>query len=109
MAKSSPNSPDTFPFLVIGNKCDLEDQRKVSIIEGKKFAQQNGGMLFYESSAKDNVNVETAFKELGAAAIQRQLVSVEKTSAGSYVNPNKMSLDKKKSEPEAKKKGGCCK
>lgn len=30
-------------------------------------------MLFYECSAKNNFNVEQAFKDLGAAAIKRQL------------------------------------
>jgi len=30
-------------------------------------------MLFYEASAKDNVNVEVAFKELGAKAVKRQM------------------------------------
>ena len=58
MAKSLPNNPETFPFLVVGNKVDLEDQRNVSTVEGKKFAQQNGNMIFFESSARDNLNVE---------------------------------------------------
>ena len=28
---------NSFPFLVIGNKVDLEEQRKVSTIDAKKF------------------------------------------------------------------------
>ena len=72
-SKSNPADPDTFPFLVIGNKVDLADNRRVSTNEGKSFCEQNGGMLFYECSAKNNFNVEAAFRELGAAAIKRQL------------------------------------
>jgi Ras-related protein Rab-7A len=34
MAKSAPMNPESFPFLVIGNKVDLEEQRKVSTVEG---------------------------------------------------------------------------
>ena len=64
---------NTFPFLVMGNKVDLEENRKVSTIDAKKFCQQNGNMLFYESSAKDNFNVEVAFRELGAKAVKRQM------------------------------------
>lgn len=30
-------------------------------------------MLFFESSAKNNVNVEGAFRELGALAVKRQM------------------------------------
>lgn len=71
MAKSAPSNPETFPFLVIGNKVDLEDQRKVSSLEAKKFCQQNGNMLFFEASAKNNLNVELAFKDLGQQAIKR--------------------------------------
>ena len=77
MSKSAPSSPETFPFLVVANKVDLEDERKVSALEGRKFAQQNGNMLFYESSAKQNYNVEVAFKELGTLAIRRQMEAAE--------------------------------
>ncbi len=75
MTKSAPNDPDSFPFLVIGNKVDMQDHRKVSTLDGKKFSSQNGNMLFYECSAKNNFNVDQAFRDLGAAAIKRQMVN----------------------------------
>lgn len=59
---------------MIGNKIDLGDQRKVQTMEARKFCQQNGDMIFFESSAKNNVNVEQAFRELGAKAVKRQMV-----------------------------------
>eukprot|EP00352_Strombidinopsis_acuminata_P000727 CAMPEP_0176347754 /NCGR_PEP_ID=MMETSP0126-20121128/7321_1 /TAXON_ID=141414 ORGANISM="Strombidinopsis acuminatum, Strain SPMC142" /NCGR_SAMPLE_ID=MMETSP0126 /ASSEMBLY_ACC=CAM_ASM_000229 /LENGTH=45 /DNA_ID= /DNA_START= /DNA_END= /DNA_ORIENTATION= len=37
MTKSTPSDADSFPFLVLGNKMDLPDERKVSEFEGKKF------------------------------------------------------------------------
>lgn len=40
-------------------------------MDGKKFSAQNGNMLFYECSAKNNFNVDQAFRDLGAAAIKR--------------------------------------
>jgi hypothetical protein len=43
----------------------------VSTTEAKKFCSANGNMLFYECSAKNNFNVEQAFKDLAAAAIKR--------------------------------------
>ena len=75
MTKSAPNDPDSFPFLVIGNKVDMQDNRKVSTLDGKKFSSQNGNMLFYECSSKNNFNVDQAFRDLGAAAIKRQMVN----------------------------------
>ncbi|MFX0086889.1 MAG: Rab family GTPase [Candidatus Hodarchaeota archaeon] len=39
------------PIIIIGNKIDLEDLRKVTMNEGKKFALSNG-YPFYECSAK---------------------------------------------------------
>lgn len=37
MLKASPKDPDSFPFLVIGNKIDMVDKICVSTTEGKKF------------------------------------------------------------------------
>eukprot|EP00005_Dracoamoeba_jomungandri_P005463 CAMPEP_0174260340 /NCGR_PEP_ID=MMETSP0439-20130205/9651_1 /TAXON_ID=0 /ORGANISM="Stereomyxa ramosa, Strain Chinc5" /LENGTH=185 /DNA_ID=CAMNT_0015344563 /DNA_START=56 /DNA_END=614 /DNA_ORIENTATION=- len=48
------------PTVLIGNKCDLEDEREVSTVEGEDLAKKCG-TLFFETSAKDHINVEESF------------------------------------------------
>ena len=55
-----------FPFIIISNKIDLEEQRKVSTADGKKFARDNH-LPFFETSAITGQGVEEAF----VALIQR--------------------------------------
>lgn len=64
--------PESFPFMVVGNKLDLaEDNRQVSTSNAEKFAQDNGNMMFVETSARLNQNVEHAFLKLAELALQR--------------------------------------
>ena len=53
------NSKDTL-ILLVGNRCDLEEERKISKEEGKKFAHAHNA-LFIETSAKLGINVNNAF------------------------------------------------
>ena len=50
-------------FIMVGNKNDLEDQRKVSTEEAQSLAEENG-MLYLETSAKTGENVEKLFTNL---------------------------------------------
>ena len=52
------------PTLLIGNKNDLENKRKVEEKEARDFAGKNPNMDFLLTSAKTGANVETAFNEL---------------------------------------------
>ncbi|XP_057437157.1 ras-related protein RABA5c-like [Lotus japonicus] len=51
----------TIARMLVGNKCDLENIREVSIEEGKSFAEAEG-LFFMETSALDSTNVQTAFE-----------------------------------------------
>ena len=44
------------PILLVGNKCDLNAQRQVQKIDGKKFAKSIGG-YYLEVSAMENVDI----------------------------------------------------
>lgn len=50
----------TVQKLLVGNKCDLENERAVSTDQGKELAAKLN-IPFVETSAKDSINVEQAF------------------------------------------------
>ena len=58
--------------LLVGNKCDLESDRKVSYQEGKDFADSNG-MKFIETSAKTDQKVAEAFELLADEIIKTNM------------------------------------
>lgn len=51
------------PIVIVGNKRDMYNAREVSTDEGRMLAQRLG-CEFYETSAKQNANVENAFKSV---------------------------------------------
>ena len=87
---------DKIPIILVGNKSDLNDKRKVSTEEGKKKANEYG-FPFYETSCKTGVNVNKCFIELA------ELV-YENTGK----NPLKNSNQKIKKNSSKDKKKGCC-
>lgn len=54
---------DNAQVVLVGNKCDLEEERVVSTERGKQLADQLG-LEFFETSAKENINVKAVFERL---------------------------------------------
>jgi len=54
---------DRVPMVLVGNKCDLENERQVTTGEGQDLAKSYG-CPFFESSAKTRINVEESFYQL---------------------------------------------
>jgi len=44
-------------MILVGNKCDLEDERVVGKEQGQNLARQWNNCAFLESSAKSKINV----------------------------------------------------
>jgi GTPase SAR1 family protein len=58
---------------VLGNKLDLADEgyRRVPTQKATDYCKNNGDMIFYETSAKNSINVEHAFTQLAIEAMKR--------------------------------------
>jgi len=65
------NAQSKIILLLVGNKCDLEEERQVSTEEGQEFADRNN-LLFMEASAKNGHNVEATF-QLSAQVINANI------------------------------------
>ena len=89
--------------LLIGNKCDLEEKRKVTFQEGKDFATSNG-MQFIETSAKADTKVKEAFELLTQEIIKASLTKdkvMERKEKTVHLSSGGADLS-------TKPKGGCC-
>lgn len=63
LIQASPMDPESFPFVVLGNKVDVEEsKRMISSKRAMAFCQAKGGIPYFETSAKEAVNVEQAFE-----------------------------------------------
>ena len=86
--------------LLLGNKTDLKEQRKISPKEGADLAQKNG-YYFMESSCVDNYNVSDAFTTL-IEMINNELFKTDykknniKLKSEKNDNNNKVKVKKKK-------------
>ncbi|MGH0153859.1 UNVERIFIED_CONTAM: hypothetical protein FKN15_061925 [Acipenser sinensis] len=54
---------DNAQVILVGNKCDLEDDRVIPAEEGRRLSDELG-FEFFEASAKDNINVKQVFERL---------------------------------------------
>ena len=90
--------------LLIGNKNDLESERKVTFNEGKEFADSNG-MKFIETSAKTADKVYEAFELLTKEIIKNNL-NKDKVITNKGTE-RKIELNKG-ADLNKKKKEGCC-
>ncbi|KAF0977481.1 hypothetical protein FDP41_003473 [Naegleria fowleri] len=64
------------PMVLVGNKCDLELERVISLDEGKLHAKQLG-IPFMETSAKEGLNVNDAFITLVKEALKVKKIQLE--------------------------------
>lgn len=48
-------------YVFVGNKCDQEDKRKISTNDAQRYAIEND-LQYYETSAKNNINVTIIFE-----------------------------------------------
>ena len=55
---------DKLPIILVGNKCDLsDDKRQVSLKEGQDKANEFN-IPFYETSCKEGINIKEVFEKL---------------------------------------------
>jgi len=59
--------------MLIGNKCDIPDQRQIDTAKGQAWANQHG-LKFFETSAKTGIGVDDAFLTM-TREIKRKLDS----------------------------------
>ncbi|KAI4215365.1 MAG: hypothetical protein LQ351_002265 [Letrouitia transgressa] len=63
------------PLVIVGNKCDLEDDRVVSRARAFAVSQSWGNVHYYETSARRRANVDEAFVDLCRQIIRKDVAT----------------------------------
>ncbi|EPS71971.1 hypothetical protein M569_02786, partial [Genlisea aurea] len=92
---------DSVCKLLVGNKCDLVDDKVVDTQTGKAngFADEHG-ISFLETSAKDSINVEQAFLTMAG--------EIKKKMGSQPSGKNQRGTVQIRGQPIEQKSGGCC-
>ena len=67
---------DNAQVILVGNKCDMEDERVISYERGKQLADSLG-LEFFETSAKENINVRVSILLHSVASLHWSISLIE--------------------------------
>ena len=82
--------------VLVANKIDLEENRKIMKEAGESLANKYG-IKFFEVSAKDNINIEKLFIETSKSLLEKnEKVIYDDIGSSVVLNNNNISLKKKK-------------
>mmetsp|Transcript_1261 Transcript_1261/g.2809 ORF Transcript_1261/g.2809 Transcript_1261/m.2809 type:complete len:183 (-) Transcript_1261:874-1422(-) len=75
LIQASPKDPDNFPFVVLGNKVDVDggSSRVVSKKKATGWGASKGDVPYYETSAKEDINIDAAFQCIAKNALKNEV------------------------------------
>eukprot|EP00475_Leptophrys_vorax_P028276 TRINITY_DN4085_c0_g1_i3.p2 TRINITY_DN4085_c0_g1~~TRINITY_DN4085_c0_g1_i3.p2 ORF type:complete len:237 (-),score=82.33 TRINITY_DN4085_c0_g1_i3:416-1126(-) len=72
LTQASPRNQDTFPFVVVGNKPDLEADRQVPFSKAQSWCAKKNKIPCFETSIKTAENIEQAFLTVARSALEQE-------------------------------------
>ena len=102
-----------FQTILIGNKIDLEEHRKVLKQDAEVYCKENN-IEHYEASAKDNINLKEAFSKMVEIIFKdktdEEIIREygETNSSLSVISKNSKQKIKKKKHKNKNEKERCC-
>ena len=92
---------EDYPLVLIGNKCDLKNERIISKEEGIEMAEKYK-TTYFETSAKEGINIEKPIEELTNKIIKNKEENKKKKKIGIYIKLEKQNIQKNNH------KSSCC-
>eukprot|EP01089_Gocevia_fonbrunei_P011971 TRINITY_DN2694_c0_g2_i1.p2 TRINITY_DN2694_c0_g2~~TRINITY_DN2694_c0_g2_i1.p2 ORF type:complete len:122 (-),score=31.95 TRINITY_DN2694_c0_g2_i1:106-471(-) len=87
---------ERFPFILVGNKIDLSEERVVPKKKAMEWAEQEG-VAFFETTAKEGTGVDKAFEMIAKMATKHHLSYYAKSEMDESMEPLEMSGGNSKS------------
>ncbi|XP_024065622.1 ras-related protein Rab-35-like, partial [Terrapene carolina triunguis] len=90
---------DSVCKVLVGNKCEDLSRKQVETADARRFSEQMGVRLF-ETSAKENLNVEEMFN-----AVTAMVLRTKQENLARLQHPEVVKINRPKKKPPVKK---CC-
>jgi len=96
-----PPDDRPIPVVLLANKCDLaKDSFMKSSEQMDKFCEEQGFIGWFETSAKDNINIESAARFLVQHILENDIVREQEKAV--------IKVGEESDNSNASKSGGCC-
>ena len=103
LIQSSPRDPENFPFILLGNKVDL-DNRAISTNRAKSWCSDKNNIPYFETSAKHGNNLDLVFHTIAQNTMAQDLGDV---TSEHFLDFRDLKIDKKECRKNGYHNCGC--